>query len=185
MNYKYEELMEENDLTLSELPEDAKTGIDEIKAVEKAIRMLEKSGKKPSARALKKLATLDKWVQYEIMDYLHDTDKNEDDMPFEAEDIIDDLGVGAGAKKDEVKEDEVKEDEVVEADPLGLSIEQELDILYQSGKKSFTIDDLAEQTSKTYDVLFDNYEDDEENGIVTTKYSLIENKEGLFTLKLN
>ena len=182
MNYKYEELMEENDLTLSELPEDAKTGIDEIKAVEKAIRMLEKSGKKPSARALKKLATLDKWVQYEIMDYLHDTDKNEDDMPFEAEDIIDDLGVGAGAKKEEV---EHEKEEVVEADPLGLSIEQELDVLYQSGKKSFTIDDLAEKTSKTYDVLFDNYEDDEENGVVTTKYSLIENKEGLFTLKLN
>ena len=129
----------------------------------------------------KKLATLDKWVQYEIMDYLHDTDKNEDEMPFEAEDIIDDLGA-AGAKKDDVEDNK---EEVIEADPLGLSIEQELDVLFQSGKKSFTIDELADKTSATYDVLFDNYEDDEENGVVTTKYSLIENKEGLFTLKLN
>jgi hypothetical protein len=96
-------------------------------------------------------------------------------MPFEAEDIIEDLGNGK-------KEDS---DQHIEVDPVGMSIEQELEALYSTGKKSYSIDELADKTNKTYDVLFDNYEDDEENGIVTTKYSLIETKDGSFTLKLN
>ena len=178
MNYKYKELMEKNDLTLSELPEDAKTGIDEIQSVERAFKMLEKSGKTPSAKALKKLATLDKWVQYEILDYLHETDKNDDEMPFEAEDIIEDLSEGKEVKKEDSGQH-------IEVDPVGISIEQELEALYNTGQKSYTVDELADKTNKTYDVLFDNYDDDEENGIVTTKYSLIEGKDGSFTLKLN
>jgi hypothetical protein len=116
---------------------------------------------------------MDKWVYYEILDYLHDTDKNDDDIPFDADDVKDDLN------KDDVKDDNV------EPDALGIKIEAELDGLYQSGKTVYSIEELGSKARETYNVLFDLYEDGEENGVVTTKYSLIEDKDKTFKLKLN
>ena len=55
MEYQYIKAMEEFDLSYGELPEDAQTGIDQIKDVEKAINMLKSRGKNPTDKTLKKL----------------------------------------------------------------------------------------------------------------------------------
>ena len=99
MEFKYKKLMEENGLTLNQLPEDAQTGVAEINKVLRAISMVEKKGGKISAGSLKKLTTMDKWVTYEILDYLHDTDNNDDDMPIDADDVIEDLNKDNKDKK--------------------------------------------------------------------------------------
>lgn len=179
MEFKYKKLMEENDLTVNQLPEDAQTGISEINKVLRAISMVEKKGRKISAGALKKLTTMDKWVTYEILDYLHDTDNNDDDMPIDADDIIDDLN------KDGKDKPVNKPNNNIEVDQVGLRIEEELNRLFESGKTSYTIDEIRNKASRTYKELWESYEEDEKNGIVTTKYSLIEDKEYNFNLKLN
>ncbi len=187
MEFKYKKLMEENDLTVNQLPEDAQTGISEINKVLRAISMVEKKGKKISALALKKLTTMDKWVTYEILDYLHDTDKNVEDMPIDADDVIDELNKEGKNKpvNEPVNEPVNKPIDITQVDQVGLRIEEELDRLFESGKTSYTIDELRSKASKTYKELWDSYEENEENGIVTTKYSLIEDKEKNFNLKLN
>jgi hypothetical protein len=91
MELKYKQALEEHDLSISELPEDAKIGITNINDVLKAISMLEKKGKKPSQQTYNKLRAMDKWVYYEILDYLNDTDKNEEEIPFESDDVIEDF----------------------------------------------------------------------------------------------
>lgn len=181
MELQYKKALTENGLNISDLPEDAQTGISEINHVLKAFNMLEKKGSKPTAKALKKLKAMDKWVYYEILDYLHDTDKNEDDIPFDADDVKDDLQ----DKNDNKNDKPDTNDETVEPDALGLKIEAELDGLYQSGKTVYSIEELSGNAKETYNVLFDSYEDGEENGIVTTKYSLLEGTDKKFTLKLN
>jgi hypothetical protein len=52
------------------------------------------------------------------------------------------------------------------------------------GKKEFSIDEIKSKARKTYKEIWDNYEPDDENGIITSKYSLIENENELFELKL-
>jgi hypothetical protein len=177
MELQYKKALTENGLNISDLPEDAQTGISEINNVLKAFNMLEKKGGKPTAKALKKLKAMDKWVYYEILDYLHDTDKNDDDIPFDAEDITDDL-------QNKNNQSDL-DDKINEPDALGLKIEAELDGLYQSGKKVYSIEEIGSNAHETYNVLFDSYEDGEDNGIVTTKYSLLEGTDKKFTLKLN
>jgi hypothetical protein len=179
MEFKYKKLMEENDLTVNQLPEDAQTGISEINKVLRAISMVEKKGRKISAGSLKKLTTMDKWVTYEILDYLHDTDNNDDDMPIDADDIIEDLNKDGKDKPVNESNDNNQVDQV------GLRIEEELDRLFESGKTSYTIDEIRNKANRTYKELWESYEEDEKNGIVTTKYSLIEDKEYNFNLKLN
>ena len=183
MDLKYKKEMEKNNLSFSELPEDAQIGIDQINQVLKAFNMLEKRGKKPTAKALQKLKAMDKWVCYEILDYLHDSDENEDDIPFEVEDVLDDINKQVPNKetKEEIKEEQQKE----KVDPVGLKIESELEELYKSGVFNYTIEDIEQKAPKTYDELFDSYEENEDNGVVTTKYSLLETNNDNFKLKLN
>jgi hypothetical protein len=58
---------------------------------------------------------------------------------------------------------------------LGLAIETELEALFNSGKKEFSIDEIESIAPKTYDVLYDVCEEqDNENGIETTKFKLVE-----------
>ena len=58
---------------------------------------------------------------------------------------------------------------------LGFQIEKELDELYASGKREFEVDELEKIAPKTYDVLYDVCDsEDEHNGIETNKYRLIE-----------
>lgn len=179
MEFKYKKLMEENDLALNQIPEDAKTGIDEINKVLRGITMRERAGKKVLPGTLKKLATMDKWVTYEILDYLHDTDKNDDDMPINADDVLKDLN-----KDDTPPTPPTPPIDEKQVDKIGLKIDEELDNLFQSGKTSFTIDEIRSSARNTYKEIWDNYEEGEENGIITSKYSLLEGDDKTFNLKL-
>ena len=73
MDLKYKKEMEKHGLSYAELPEDAQTGIDAINDVLRGFNMLEKKGQRPSAKAVKKLNAMDKWVYYEILDVVNDT----------------------------------------------------------------------------------------------------------------
>lgn len=178
MELKYVKAMEENGLRLSDLPQDAQTGIAEIAKVLKGFRLLESRGRKPTQVAMRKLSAMDKWVYYEILDYLHDTDKNDDDMPVDADDILDDLAGGNGKKPN------ADDEPMNPADALGLQIEAELDAMYATSKREFTIDEIKRNAPKAYKEIWDSYEPGDENGIITSKYSFVENENELFILKL-
>jgi len=69
-----------------------------------------------------------------------------------------------------------KDLELTAEQKLGLEIESELENLYNTGKKEFTIDELEPLAPKTYDVLYDVCEEeDSENGVETSKFKLVEN----------
>lgn len=183
MELKYVKAMQENGLKLSDLPEDAQTGIAEINKVLKGFKLLESRGRKPTQVAMRKLSAMDKWVYYEILDYLHDTDKNDDDMPVDADDVLD--GMKNDKSDGKNSNDDAQDDDDNQPDALGLEIDAELDALYQSGKREFTIDDIKTKARKAYKEIWDNYEPGDENGIITSKYSFVENDKELFILKLN
>jgi hypothetical protein len=173
MELMYVKALKENDLKVSSLPEDAQVGINEIRKVIAGFDMAERKGRKPTPSAVKKLKAMDKWVYYEILDFVHDTENNDDDMPNDADDVLDDLQQKTPAEKTGT-----------EADPIGLKIDSELDQLFASGKKEYTIDDIKRLARTTYKEIWDAYESDETNGIETSKYSFIENENELFILKL-
>lgn len=71
-----------------------------------------------------------------------------------------------------------KDLELTDEQKLGLEIETELEALYNSGKKVFTIDELETLAPKTYDLLYEVCEEeDSENGVETSKYKLIEDSQ--------
>lgn len=66
------------------------------------------------------------------------------------------------------------EDMVNEVDELGLQIEDELNEMYLTGQKMWDIEEIRKVAKRTYDLIFDNYEDEEENGVETSNFSLLE-----------
>jgi hypothetical protein len=166
MEFQYEKEMQKNGLSYADLPEDAQTGIEQILDIKKALNMLEKSGKKPSAKTLKKVKAMDKWVCYEIYDHINNTDENDDDMPYDDEELLEEI------------EEQVKQDmEQPEKSTKGEVVEKEIKQLFENGVKTIDIEELKEKAPTCYDILFDTYDPDDENGIQTTNYSLIEGKE--------
>ncbi len=170
MEFQYEKELEKNNLTYSDLSEDAQVGIDGIKDIKKALNMLDKSGKKPTAKTIRKVKAMDKWVCYEIYDQVNDTDKNEDEIPFEEEEVLEEI-------QDQVKEEMEEHKESKKVDDKGIIVENEIKSLFDNGIKTVEIENLKSKAPTCYDILFDSYDPDEENGIMTSNYSIIEGKE--------
>jgi hypothetical protein len=171
MELKYEAALAEYKVSEQDLPEDAKTGIEQIKKILSMIAMQEKAGKKIHEGTFKKIKALDKWVSYEIIDFANETDDNNEDKPdvkkIEAE--IKGQGGNGGDK--------------VELNPLGLSIDAELSEMYKSNKIDWTFEEIKASAKKAYDAIFDAYEPGEQNGVETTNFTLIEKETEIFTLK--
>lgn len=166
--YAYEKLMNENGLKLHQLPEDAQIGIKGIKQLENAIKMTEKRGQSVSEDVMKKLRANDKWVATEIIAFLDDEDPGTE-IPFEADEVIEEM--------------QNKEPELTENQKLGLAIEKELlGILGQHSNMELSADDLKSEAPRTYKVIFETYEEGGENGLKTSKVSLMETDELVFTL---
>lgn len=171
MEYAYEKLMKENNLTLKDLNEDAINGIESIKQVERSINMLAKKGKNVSSKIMSKVKSNDKWVCGEILEILDGKERNiSDDMPFDDEDIIEEI-------------EEEQNNDTESADPTGIVIDTELNIAYMNGNTKISLDDLKNVSRTAYDVIFDNYEQNSKNGIETTYFNLLETDKYVFTLR--
>ncbi len=150
--------------------------------------MFEGKGKEISEKTIKKVKAMDKWVYYEILDLVNDTDKNDDELPHDADDIKEELEEEL-KKVDEVEnknnKTEVEKNEVESLpkdNSKGFTIDAELEVAYANGKKEIGFDELKSICKTAYNVIFDNYDNSGDNGIETSKFTLIETDENLFTL---
>jgi hypothetical protein len=180
MELQYVKELEKYNLQVKSLPEDARTGIKEINKALSFIKMAEAKGKKTSPDAIKKIKAMDKWVCYEIYDMVEDTDENEDEIPYESDDVEDDLEEQDDLEKDEQPENIKK---VVKTNADGNKINSELIELGKSGKNEYTIAEIKTFAPTTYKAIFDVYEKGEQNGVQTQAYSLIEFEEQKYKLK--
>lgn len=179
MEFKYKEALAKYKLTENDLTEDAQIGIKGINDIMKAVSMLEKRGKQPTSALSKKLTAMDKWVYYEILDQMHETNNNADEMPLTEEEMK--------AEAEKIKNTPAKkpaETEVAksEDEALGILIEQELIEMVATSQTSWTIEQIKPIAPNTYSLLFNTYESGKENGVKTTKHSLLETEPKLFTL---
>ena len=180
---QYVNELEKYDLQVKDLTEDGKTGVREIKKTLDFIKLGEKKGKVPSADVLKKIKTIDKWVCFEIYDMVEDTDENDDEMPHDSEEIIEDLEEEY-AEDDDLEKDEQPQNvkKVVKTNADGNRINTELIELGKSGKNEYTIAEIKSSAPTTYKAIFDVYEKGEQNGVQTNTYSLIEFEEQKYKL---
>lgn len=208
MEFKYVDAMRKYNLQYADLPEDAQVGVDQIQEVMRSIALNESRGKRINEKTYKKISAMDKWVYYEILDMVEETDDNEEEVPYDSDDFPE-LEETEGFNDDEEDESEEdfdeddsdydddylegeEEDEDEEEngqgsnDPvLGGKINDELDAIYKTGKTEITLQELKNVSRSAYDIIFKTYDDTGDNGIITANYTLLETDDYLFTLEKN
>ena len=55
--------------------------------------------------------------------------------------------------------------------------------MYKSGKSEWSLEEIKSAAPKTWNVIWDNYDADGENGVETSRFSLIETELKTFSLK--
>lgn len=164
----YEKLMADNQITLEELPTDAKSGIKEIKQVIHALNMTEQRGQKVNPATIEKIKRLDKALVREIVDYMEETEESTQGNQMNSSE----------SKPQQSLEEKANFDE-------GIGYENEMEGIHKSGKSELSIDELKSMAPKCYKKIFATYEDGQPNGIKTSKYTLIENQTNPKTFNLN
>jgi len=169
--YAFEKLLKESDLTVTDLPKDAQIGIKSIKQIENAIRMTEKRGQNVSQAVRDKIQANDKWVVREILDFIEDNESQFADLPNPATEVIPEIT------------QETQETQETPQDPTGIKVDNELMAIFETGEENeFTSDELRTLAKNTYSVIFNNYNEDEDNGVQTSNYKLVESQPEVFTL---
>jgi hypothetical protein len=168
MELTYKQTLAENNLRESDLPEDARIGIEKINDIMKGFALVEKKGKKPTDKAMKTLKAMDKWVSYEILDFVGDRENN-DEMPENTEQVVEELQEQANGDDSAEKK-------------LGQAIETEMEEMFKTGKTKWDVESIKGVAPKVYNLLYKTYDEEEENGIETSAFTLIETEEEVFTL---
>jgi hypothetical protein len=160
--YAYEKLMQEYNLKESDLTKKAKVAITAIKNIEKSlVRQKGKSNfKGMSDDTREKIEINDQFAvdEIEMMMDNDDDDSNTDNQ-----------------KKEPIVT-------LTEQEKKGNQIESELKKLVESNKLSYSIDELRNLAPTTYEEIWDAYEDDEENGVGTSNFKIMEDSNNLFTV---
>lgn len=203
MEHAYEKLMKEHNLSYSELPNDAKIGIDVIQQIVKAVYLAEKTGKKVKPKVYDKIKANDKWVTREILDYVDGKETHNEPLPNKSATAVIESGIEgapAAAASTEPAKTPVNEPEPVKKPTMEpqkkveppapveilpetvIKIDEELKTLADAGKTTMTLEEVKAGAPTAYNVIFDGYEPDGQNGIETTYYSLIETQKEIFTL---
>lgn len=169
----YEKLMEDNNLKLSDLNEEARIGIKTITDVKKSIVMLEKKGKTVSEDVIKKIKANDKWICGEILEIIDGKEINKtDEAPHDAIEIIKDVTATAV----------IVNENIPAVDVNGIKIDADLKKVFDEGKKVITSDELKVISPTAYDIIAKAYDKEGENGLDTSFYSLREKETGVFEL---
>jgi hypothetical protein len=152
MKLAFEKLLENNNLEVSELPKITQVEIREANSLKGLIQSKKNIGQKVTSETLQKLEDKDNAICDDILDYI---DADED------EDFVD-------------PENDSQDDDDDDDDTDGVTIDQELHNLYKSGMTTLDFNAIRNNAPAVYDCLFDTYGQDEENGINTSNYSIIE-----------
>jgi len=180
MELAYKKVMAENNLTLEQLPEDAKIGVKEVELAANSIRLTETRKQTVKPDKFEKLKVLDKWCVREILDFVEGTNKNTNMPNITAKEII------TGIEKDNsttTPADTRSAEEIAQFE-LGTAIDAELKTQHDAGKVELTLAEIKTACPKAYAEIFSAYKEGEDNGVETTHYSLIELKDKTETYKL-
>lgn len=172
MELEYLKVLKQHGVSEKELPEDALEGIKEIKSTVRIAKLRESKGESPD-KYFKKVKTLDKWVTYEILDFINDSDENGEKPEFDDDDADKNNGKADADKNND--DSGSKKEKTPTGDPV--KINMELAELFKNGKTDLTISEIKSIAPNCYDTIFDCYEDGEENGIETSEFSLLEYEE--------
>ena len=168
MKLGFEKLLEEHDIEVESLPNDLQISIEELQNSKERILAKTRIGHNVSEQTLERLRVKDQMVVRALLELIEDEDEDEDN---EGEDE-DNNNMGNNYNEQDGEEDD---DDVVNVSPqVAIAVDKELNSLFSAGVTTVSLSELRSRARNTYNLLWDSYEQDSENGIATSNFELIE-----------
>ena len=164
MKLAFEKLLENHNIEVSDLPKITQVEIREANSLKGLIESKKNIGQKVTPETIEKLEDKDNSIVDDILEFIDDLEEEDDD----SEDN------DSEAEEEDNDDDDDDDDDSEDDDIDGVSIDQELHNLFKSGSTTLNFNQIRSQAPTTYDCLFETYGKDEENGINTSNYSIIE-----------
>lgn len=187
MQLGYEKLMDEYNLSAEDFDKETQAGIRSIIHLNNLLESKRRVGAKITPEAIDKIKFADKSLISEIFDYIEDNDLDKNDDNEEEDDLeANPKGGNADAsngshddadnEKDDDREDEEGEDDMGSegSTDIGDILDNEFRNLLSQGMTNVRLDQLRGSAPKTYDIIWEEYENGEINGIETSFFRLVE-----------
>lgn len=165
MKLGYEKLLEKQDLDSNDLSNDVQLRIREITQLKNLILSKKRIGQNVSDITLEKLKEKDAELCDIILEDIEDLDLDDDNNSDE-------------------NQDENFENENFGDQETGILIDEELKMFSGTGQSTITLNNMKSIMPNVYDVIWESYEDNDENGISTSNFDLIETGKNSETFKL-
>lgn len=198
MQLGYEKLMETYGIEVKDLPEETKIMIKTVDVLKKQMQGKLTIGENVSESAIAKIKAQDKYIITDLLDYIEENDLEREDDEDEGEDDkddkenIEDPDDSNDDFDDDDSEDEEDDDDEDDSDDQGeedqggmedsFEIGDKLDLEFQelkgSGIAEISLNDLREKAPFVYEIIFENYEEGEQNGVQTSNFKLVETEPG-------
>jgi hypothetical protein len=171
MKLAFEKLLETNDLEISDLPKITQVEIKELTQLKSLIVSKMNIGQNVTPATLQKIKDKDNAIVDDILEYLGE-DEDEDDTD---DNLIDRFSDDDDTDEDNNDNNEDEDEDDTDEDNMdAITIDKELHNLFKSGATICTLSDLRNYAPMTYECIFDTYGQDEENGINTSNYTIVE-----------
>jgi hypothetical protein len=181
MQLGFEKLLSSYEIDITDLDDDVQTGIKQLETLKKSVESKRRIGQEITPETLKKIKFLDSSIIREILDYIEENDLEEGNE--EEEEHNDDFSEDDNDNEEEEEESDENENEYDMN--LGDLLDQEFTAMKKSGKTEFSMDYLRSNSPNIFQVIWDNYDDGEENGIQTSNFTFTETEIGSQKFKLN
>lgn len=179
MKLGFEKLIEEHNIDIDDLPRDVQVAISDLEDLKARVLAKTNIGQNISEATIERIRVKDQMIIRNILEVIDDEDDNSNSDDFrnfsdDADDTdnnSDDNFQGGGLENSET----------------AIAIDKELNSLYKSGVTQIGLSELKNRARATFNLIWDSYESNSENGIVTSNYELIETQPNSeeFTLNKN
>ena len=165
MRLGFEKIVDENNIDIDGLPRDLRISIKELSDLKARVLAKTNIGQNISEETIERIRIKDQVIIRELLEYIED----------EEEDTNDDITYSND--EDDTEDNEDNDDNMQVDYSVAIAIDKELDAMFKSGITTISLGQLKSKARNTYNLLWETYESDEENGIATSNYELIETSE--------
>lgn len=186
MELKYVKLLKGNNMSESSLSGKVTVGIRKIKEIQRGIELSTKNGRKTRQDVYDTLEFLDDSVSSIIQSQIDIASASSADEAKKAEAAKKAEEAELAKKladekaKDDKKDDNV--DEVKPGDPKADKIDEDCSEALKAGKNKVSLEELKSLSKTAYDIIFNGYEPNGQNGVETSHYTILETEKETFTI---
>jgi len=176
MKLGFEKLVEEHNIDVNDLPRTIQVAISDLEDLKARVLAKTNIGQNISEATIERIRVKDQMIIRSILEVI---DEEEDDTDDDFRNFSNDEDDTDNDNSDNFQGGGLENSETA------IAIDKELDSLHRSGVTQIGLSEIKNRARTTFNLIWDSYDANSDNGIVTSNYQLIETEPNSETFELS